>query len=83
MLEENGFVEPRVTQTQLGYHLKDSNSWWEVIQSAGYRGLYEQLPQEHRYDFKKKHLAEVEKLKTDKGLWLDVQTLFSIALKPE
>ena len=83
MLEENGFIEAQVTQAQLGYHLKESKDWWEAIQSAGYRGLYEQLPQEHRYDFQKKHLAEVEKLKTDKGIWLDVQTLFSTALKPE
>lgn len=83
MLEENGFIETQVTQAQLGYHLKESKDWWEAIQSAGYRGLYEQLPQEHRNDFQKKHLTEVEKLKTDKGLWLDVQTLFSTALKPE
>lgn len=83
MLEENGFVQAQVTQAQLGYHLKENKDWWEVIQSAGYRGLYEQLPQEHRHDFQKKHLAEVEKLKTDQGIWLDVQTLFSTAMKPE
>lgn len=83
LLTDNGFETAQVTQAQLGYHLKDTNDWWEVIQSAGYRGLYEQLPQEYRAEFQTKHLAEVEKLKTNKGLWLDVQTLFTTALKPE
>lgn len=83
MLEENGFIRAQVVQAQLGYHLKETKDWWDAIQSAGYRGLYEQLPQEDRADFQKKHLADIEKHMTDKGLWLDVQTLFSTALKPE
>jgi len=83
MLEENGFTNVQVTQAQLGYHLKEAKDWWQAIQSAGYRGLYEQLPQEHRAEFQKKHLAEIEKeLMTDNGIWLDVNTLFSTALKP-
>ena len=82
ILTDNGFEAAQVSQAQLGYHLKETKDWWEVIQSAGYRGLYEQLPQEHRTEFQTKHLTEVEKLMTDKGLWMDVQTLFSTALKP-
>jgi ubiquinone/menaquinone biosynthesis C-methylase UbiE len=78
----NGFEQPRVTQTQLGYHLAAFNNWWEVIQSAGYRGLYEQLPHEHRTEFEAKHKLEIEKLITEDGLWMDVQTFFSTALKP-
>ena len=83
ILEENGFVNAQVTQAQLGYHLKEKENWWQAIQSAGYRGLYEQLPDEHRTDFQKKHLTKIEEeLMTDKGIWLDVQTLFSSAIKP-
>lgn len=83
ILTDNGFETPQVTQAQLGYHLASFDNWWEVIQSAGYRGLYEQLPQEHRQDFKAIHQAEIEKLITDDGLWMDVQTLFSTASKPQ
>jgi ubiquinone/menaquinone biosynthesis C-methylase UbiE len=84
MLEDNGFSDAQVSQSQLGYHLKELENWWQAIQSAGYRGLYEQLPQEHRAEFKKKHLAEIKnELMTDDGIWLDVQTLFSTALKPQ
>lgn len=83
ILLDNGFEAPQVMQDQLGYHLENFDDWWEVIQSAGYRGLYEQLAQEHRNEFEAKHKFEIEKLITDEGLWMDVQTLFSTALKPQ
>jgi len=83
ILTNNGFELAQVTQTQLGYHLTDFKGWWEVIQSAGYRGLYEQLPQENRTDFETKHRREIDKLISKDGLWMDVQTLFSTAIKPE
>ena len=82
ILTDNGFEKPQVIQAQLGYHLTKFDNWWEVIQSAGYRGLYEQLAQEHRKEFEEKHKSEIEKLMTGDGLWMDVQTLFSSALKP-
>ena len=82
ILLNNGFEEPQVTQAQLGYHLAEFNNWWETIQSAGYRGLYELLPQEHRAEFEAKHRIKIEKIKTDDGIWMDVQTLFSTATKP-
>ncbi len=83
VLMENGFESAEVKQTQLGYHLPKFNDWWEVIQSAGYRGLYEKLAQEHRAAFKTKHHTEIEKIKTKEGIWMDVQTLFTTALKPK
>ena len=82
ILSDNGFEKPQVTQAQLGYHLAKFDNWWEVIQSAGYRGLYEQLAHEHREEFEGKHKSKIEKIMTDDGLWMDVQTLFSSALKP-
>lgn len=83
ILLENGFESPEVTQAQLGYHLTDFSGWWEAVQSAGYRGLYEQLAEEHRSEFKATHKVEVEKIATKEGLWMDVQTLFSTAVKPQ
>ena len=83
ILTENGFETPQVEQVQLGYHLAKVDEWWEVVQSAGYRGLYEQLAQEQRPEFESKHRKEIEKRKTNDGIWMDVMTLFSIAVKPE
>ena len=82
MLSEAGFENPEVVRSPLGYHHDSPGNWWEVIQSAGYRGLYEQLPGEHRADFKDKHLDKVNQHMTDDGLWMDVMTLLSCATKP-
>lgn len=83
ILTDSGFEKVQVTQAQLGYHLAEFNNWWEVIQSAGYRGLYEQVPSENRAEFEAKHRVEIDKLITEDGIWMDVQTLFSTATKPE
>lgn len=83
ILTDNGFTSVQIAQSQLGYHLAEFEHWWEAIQSAGYRGLYEQLAQEHRAEFKEKHAADIEKIKTSDGIWMDVQTLFSMAVKPQ
>lgn len=83
ILLDNGFESPQVTQAQLGYYLASFDNWWEATQSAGYRGLYEQLEQEHRSEFEAKHKVDIEKIATDEGIWMDVQTLFSTATKPE
>ncbi len=83
ILLDNGFVNPQVIKSQLGYNLDEFSHWWEAVQSAGYRGLYEQLPEEHRAKFKENHQREIDKLKTSDGIWMDVQTLFSTAIKPK
>lgn len=83
MLLDAGFDSPEVVQSQLGYHHSSLDNWWECIQSAGYRGLYEQLPQEHRTDFQNKHLSDVKQHMTNDGLWMDVMTLFSSANKAQ
>lgn len=82
ILLDNGFIEPRVEQSQLGYPLEDFEQWWDAIKSAGYRGLYEQLPEENREEFKQQHQRDIDKHKTDNGIWMDVQTLFTTATKP-
>jgi len=82
LLIDSGFESAQVTQTQLGYHLQTADDWWQAVQSAGYRGLYEQLPQDKREEFKTQHLADIQQLNTEQGIWMDVQTLFSTAVKP-
>ena len=37
------------------------------------RGLVEQLPPDVQPEFKSAHLARVAELKTDEGLWMDVE----------
>ena len=82
LLHDAGLVEVGAECEQIGYHLKDENDWWEVISSTAMRGLFEQLPEDRKEAFRKEHLTRVAEGKTDKGLWLDVQTRFASGIKP-
>ena len=82
LLESAGFTEIQIVKEQLGYHLNSPDDWWEIIYSSGFRGYLEQLDTEQLGRFRIEHLAEVQSLMTDKGLWLDVETLFSTGVRP-
>ena len=72
----------RVERKDLGYYLQDASEWWDVIWYAGFRGLVNQLEPPAMERFKKEHLAEIQNLATDKGIWLDVKVLYGIGVKP-
>ena len=82
LLESAGFTEIQIVKEQLGYHLNSPDDWWEIIYSSGFRGYLEQLDAAQQGQFRIEHLAEVQSLMTDKGLWLDVETLFSTGVRP-
>ncbi|MCK4586858.1 MAG: hypothetical protein KAU29_05925 [Gammaproteobacteria bacterium] len=46
------------------------------------RGLVEQLPQEAQSDFKHAHLKRVAGLKTDDGLWMNVEVRLTSGVAP-
>jgi hypothetical protein len=63
---------------QLGYYLDNAEAWWDIVWNSGFRGPVSQLDPETLEQFKAKHLAEVSKYETDKGIWLDISTIFAI-----
>ena len=81
LLESAGFTETQIVKEQLGYHLNGPDDWWEIIYSSGFRGYLEKLQPEQQGRFRIEHLAEIQSLMTDKGLWLDVETLFSTGIR--
>jgi len=83
LLEAAGFSNTETVVEQLGYHLNGPEDWWEIIYSSGFRGYLEKLDTEQQGRFRVEHLAEIQSLVTDKGLWLDVETLFSTGTRPE
>lgn len=82
LLSDAGLTETVVHTEQLGYHLKDSRDWWMVVWNSALRGWVERLPNKARADFQSVHLADVDKLKTPDGLWLNVETHFVVGHKP-
>lgn len=64
-----------------GYYFRDATDWWYLIWNAGFRGLVSQLSEEDLIKFKQEHLAEVDKLATDNGIWLELNILFTVGKK--
>ena len=83
LLVAAGFTDIQVLKEQLGYHLNSPDDWWEIIYSSGLRGDLEKLDAEQQGRFRIEHLAEIQSLITDKGLWLNVETLFSTGVRPD
>jgi ubiquinone/menaquinone biosynthesis C-methylase UbiE len=76
LLEAAGFDDRQYQVEQLGYHLNDPEDWWDIILSSGFRGYVDRLDPAGQQALRRLHLTEVQKLMTDKGLWLDVEVCF-------
>ena len=81
-LIDAGYTDIQIHSEQLGYHLTSENDWWEIVMNSGLRGFVTQLDAKQFSQFRAKHLAEVVKLKTEKGIWLDINVIYSIGKKP-
>lgn len=82
LLNAAGLIDTEVVNEQLGYHLKDAADWWEIVYNAGLRGMLDKLAPDRRDIFQREHIQEVAGLVTERGLWLNVDTLFSFGRKP-
>ncbi len=82
ILKQAGFENIQLTQEQLGYHLNDAQGWKDIILNSGLRAIFNKLPADQREDFLHQHLETITELKTDKGIWLDVEVLFSSGQRP-
>ncbi|VAW62183.1 2-heptaprenyl-1,4-naphthoquinone methyltransferase MenG [hydrothermal vent metagenome] len=65
----------------LGYTMTDAQMWWDVVWNAGWRGYLNQLSEEEQKQFKEIHLAEVNKLIGEDGVWFNTEVLIAIGEK--
>lgn len=82
MMKEGGYQNVDVYTRQCGYHLQNTDEWWDILWNSGTRGLLNQIPEQELPLFKKQHLDEVGKLFSDGKLWLDVQVNFTCGQVP-
>jgi hypothetical protein len=80
LFDEAGLKDVEITRRSLGYYT-DVNGWWEVVWNAGFRRLVAQLG-DHLEEFKRDHLAAMQALEDDKGLWLEVDVNFTRGTVP-
>ncbi len=83
LFEKAGLRQITVDRKNVGYYLDSSEQWWEVIWNAGFRRMVGQLSPSDQEQFKREHLQEVEALRTDDGIRLDVGVLYTSGTKPE
>jgi len=77
-----GLCEVRVERRNLGYHLPAAEDWWAVVWNAGFRRLVNAIAPADRERFRAEHLREVSALATERGIWLDVEVLYTIGTRP-
>lgn len=83
LLADAGLENTVVANKQLGYHLRDQQEWWDIVNNTAMRALYLQVPAASRQAFQDSHLAFISGLMTEKGLWMDVETRFAMGSRPE
>ncbi len=81
LFEKAGLQDIRVEKKNVGYHLDTAEQWWDVIWNAGFRRMVSQLKPAEQERFRREHMQEVEALKTEKGIWLDVGVLYTVGRK--
>ena len=79
LFDDNVFENKQVTRKQHGIQLKDEHEWWHIIQSSGFRGILANLNDIQKKTLREKHLKQVAELKTDDGIWLDVEVIYTQA----
>lgn len=76
-----GLKNIRTETKNIGYYLKNADEWWDIIWYAGYRGMVNQLSPADLQRFREEHLSEVQALKTNDGIRLDINVIYTSGLK--
>jgi ubiquinone/menaquinone biosynthesis C-methylase UbiE len=83
MLVQNaGLEDIRVERRDLGYYLKNPEEWWDIVWNAGFRSQVSQLPPQDLGSFRDEHLVEVETLRTQEGIRLNVTVIYASGVTP-
>jgi len=81
-LTQAAYDDIQIHSEQIGYHLAKEEDWWDIIMNSALRSFITQLDPMQFAKFRAKHLTDISKLKTDKGIWLDINVIFSTGIKP-
>lgn len=81
LFEDAGLHNIECEQMPCGYYLRDAAEWWYIVWNGGYRGLVNKLSPDDFRRFKAEHSSEVDALKSDKGIWLEVNILYTVGRK--
>ena len=89
-LETNEEIQDLISNVEnLNFNIKElkisrlitPQQWWDTLNSAGYKGMLNQLSKDDLEKFKKQHLEEIEKLCVDGKIELKTNTLITTVKK--
>ncbi|MGD0794503.1 MAG: methyltransferase domain-containing protein [Dehalococcoidales bacterium] len=80
-LKQAGLAEIKIVTEQLGYYFEDAHAYWQEMTSTAIKFILNRLSPDKLEKFKAEHLAEVESLRTDRGIWMNAPVHFSVAKK--
>lgn len=80
LMSSTGYQDIHIQSKNMGYYLKNSQAWWDVLWNSGYRGLLGRLSKEELGRFINEHLKEVDSVADENGIWLEVEVLMATAL---
>ncbi|MGE5173065.1 MAG: class I SAM-dependent methyltransferase [Betaproteobacteria bacterium] len=83
LFESAGLLNIRIETRNVGYYLDNADDWWSIVWNAGLRRYVTQLSHEDQERFKQEHLREIEALRSEEGIWLDVGVLYTIGTKAQ
>jgi len=75
------YQQQKSTTKQHGIHLKDANEWWNIIINSGLRSYLELLKPEQQAELRIKLSRKLDALKTEDGIWMDVEVIYTQAIK--
>ncbi len=82
LFDNDLYQDQKITTKQHGIHLKDANEWWNIIINSGLRSYLDLLDTQQQTELRTKHAQQLEDLKTEDGIWLDVDVIYTQAVKP-
>jgi SAM-dependent methyltransferase len=83
LLEEGGFHQRRVVRKPAGHVLSTADEYWDFVWGNGYwRKALSRLEPEALARLRAELLFDIERLRTDRGIWVDTSALFGIGVKP-
>jgi ubiquinone/menaquinone biosynthesis C-methylase UbiE len=81
LLHDAGFEQVAVHSEQLGYYQSAEQRWHEIMSSLDGVPI-RQLPDGQREKIRVAHMAELQSITTEKGIWIDVPAHIAMGIKP-
>jgi ubiquinone/menaquinone biosynthesis C-methylase UbiE len=73
-----GLQHVRSERMEFGFYLENAFQWWHIVWNGGFRGLFNKMASDDLQQFKREHLGEIDRLASDRGIWLEMSVLYTL-----